>query len=86
LLDEIAVFWNKNGLGEININNINPLEIVINNCFECCSVPPVDKKLCSFSAGLLEGIITGNTGIEGTIKETECQGYGHNHCIYKMIE
>ncbi|MFP4654392.1 MAG: V4R domain-containing protein [Methanohalobium sp.] len=86
LLDEITVFWSKNGLGNVKIDDTNPPVIIVDNCFECHSMPNMDKKLCSFSAGLLEGIIAGNTGIECIIEETKCCGNGYDHCTYKMVK
>ena len=84
VLEDIAIFWDTNNLGDVSIIDTNPLSVVVHNCFDCKSMPVVGKTLCSFDEGLLEGIIFGKLGLNCTIKETECFGNGYNHCLFVM--
>jgi predicted hydrocarbon binding protein/DNA-binding transcriptional ArsR family regulator len=86
VLDDIMVFWKSHKLGYVSIVDTEPLTIIVDECFVCKSMPTVGKTLCSFEEGLFEGIFSGKLGLECKIKEMECYGTGHDHCLFVMQE
>lgn len=82
VLNDITTFWKSHKLGYVSIVDTEPLTIIVDDCFGCKSTPPVGKTLCSFDEGLFEGIFSGKFGLEFKMKETECYGTGHDHCLF----
>lgn len=82
LLAELAVFWQLHGLGEIEIDNLDPLTLVIYDCFDCSDMPDVGRTLCALVEGIIEGIFEASLKLQVRAKEVECFGTGHNHCKF----
>ncbi|HJH30095.1 MAG TPA: ArsR family transcriptional regulator [Methanosarcinaceae archaeon] len=84
VLKDTSHFWKTHNMGDMSVISMNPLTVIVYECFDCKSMPVVGKTLCSFDEGLLEGIIYGKLGLNCTIKETECFGNGYKHCLFVM--
>ena len=84
VLKDISHFWKTHNMGDISVISMDPLTVIVHDCFDCKSMPDVGKTLCSFDEGLLEGILFGKLGLNCTIKETECFGNGYEHCLFVM--
>ena len=84
LLTEMAGFWQLHGLGEIEIDNLDPLTLVIYDCFDCSDMPDVGRTLCALDEGIFEGIFEASLKLPVTAKEVECYGTGHNHCKFDI--
>lgn len=84
VLNDITTFWKSHKLGNVSIVDTEPLTIIVDDCFGCKSMPPLGKTLCSFDEGLFEGIFSGKLGLDCKMKEIECYGTGHNHCLFVM--
>ncbi len=84
VLKDISHFWKTHNMGDVSVISMDPLTVIIYDCFDCKSMPVVGKTLCSFDEGLLEGIIFGKLGLNCTFKETECFGNGYEHCLFVM--
>lgn len=82
LLVEIQDFWDKNGLGDVDIEEGK--YIVVYECFDCSEMPKVDRTLCSLDEGILEGIISEKLGISVCVEEIECFGLGEDHCKFNI--
>jgi len=86
VLRDIAAFWKSHGMGTVSIMDIDPVMILVDDCFDCKSMQCVGKTLCTFDEGLFEGIFSGKLGINCTMEEIECYGTGHDHCLFVMQE
>ena len=84
LLAELAGFWQLHGLGEIEVYNLDPLTLVIYDCFDCSDMPDVGRTLCALVEGIIEGIFEASLKLSVTVKEVECFGTGHNHCKFDI--
>ncbi|HIH86507.1 MAG TPA: ArsR family transcriptional regulator [Methanosarcinales archaeon] len=84
LLTEMAVFWQLHSLGEIEIHNLDPLTLIVHDCFDCSDMPNVGRTLCALVEGIIEGIFEASLKLSVTVKELECFGTGHNHCKFEI--
>lgn len=84
LLTELAEFWQLHGLGEIEKDNIDPLILIVNDCFDCSDMPDVGRTLCALDEGIFEGIFKASLELLVTVKELECFGTGHRHCKFDI--
>jgi predicted hydrocarbon binding protein len=84
LLSGLAEFWHLNGLGEIEIDNLDPLSLIVCDCFDCSDMPDVGRTLCALDEGIFEGIFEASLKLPVTAKEVECFGTGHNHCKFHI--
>lgn len=85
LLVEVANFWEKNRLGEIEIIKKKPLTFVVKDCYACSDMPNVGKTLCAFDEGVLKSIFDNKLHTKSTVKEIECFGTGHNNCRFVVL-
>lgn len=84
LLREMASFFELQGKGILVKKD--PLSVVVKDSFKEGSMLSIGKTLCSFEEGLIEGILEGKLGKEFRVKETECYGTGHGHCLFTITE
>ncbi|MHC1576217.1 MAG: V4R domain-containing protein [Methanosarcinaceae archaeon] len=84
ILEELSSFWSMHRLGTISVPCHDPLSIMVNDCFDCGTMPPIGITLCSFDEGILEAVLLAQLGIDCTMKETECYGTGYDHCLFVM--
>lgn len=85
LLKEIASFWEANKMGKISIIKATlPIEIIIENCYECGGMPNVGTALCALDEGLISALLDEKLGVKSTVKEKECWGLGYNHCRFTI--
>ena len=84
LLSGLAEFWQLHGLGEIEIDNLDSLTLIVHDCFDCSDMPDVGRTLCALDEGIFEGIFEASLKLSVTVKEVECYGTGHNHCKFEI--
>ncbi|AEH61191.1 transcriptional regulator, ArsR family [Methanosalsum zhilinae DSM 4017] len=82
LLEEIALFWKENGLGNLSMVDGDPVQLIISDCFGCRTMPRVNRKLCFFEEGIFEGIFFESLNKKLKVREIECCGTGHDHCLF----
>lgn len=82
LLAEVAGFWSAQGLGRVSIVDGEVPTIVVDDCFDCCTIPDIGRTQCSMDEGILEAIIEEKLKVKCSIQETECYGTGHHHCKF----
>ncbi len=84
LLDEIASFWNSNGLGEMEIAKGQLLTLTVRNCYDCMGAQ-AGEPLCSFKEGFINAILSDRTGGIGMVDEVECCGSGAAACKFRVV-
>ncbi len=84
ILQEIAVFWNGHGLGEMEIIEGNPQTFTVRNCYDCIG-SSAGETLCAFKEGFINAILTDRTGGIGNVTEVECCGSGAENCTFKVV-
>ena len=82
LAQNIAVFWETNKLGNIQIKSMNPIIIQAYDCFECEDLPQLGRPACAFDSGLLEGLFSNYYGQEVEAEETKCYAQGDDFCQF----
>lgn len=84
ILDEIAVFWNSNGLGEMEVVESHPLTFTVRNCYDCLG-GQAGEPLCSFKQGFINAILSERTGGIGAVDEIECCEKGAAACRFRVV-
>ncbi len=84
ILEEIALFWNNNGLGEMEVGDGLPLTFTVRNCYDCLG-GQAGEPLCSFKQGFINAILSERTGGMGAVDEIECCGKGAPACRFKVV-
>lgn len=82
LLAEVARFWSEQGLGKVRILDASIPTIVVDDCFDCSTIPNIGMTQCSMDEGILEAIIEEKLKVRCSIHEIECYGTGHHHCKF----
>ncbi len=83
VLSEVAVFWNRHGLGEMHIDDGEPVTFTLHNCYDCIGASAGDL-LCGFKEGFVNAILNDRTGGLGGVEEMECCGSGAAQCRFKV--
>jgi len=84
LLLEASRFWKVHELGRMRIEEVDPLVLVVEDCFDCGGMPKIGKTLCALEEGMLEAVILTRTGKRVRVVETECFGTGYTHCRFEI--
>lgn len=80
----LSVFFRENELGEITVEQEDPLVIRISGCYECQDLPKIGRPACSFDSGLLTAVFTRQTGEEVDVTETHCYAAGDPFCRFEI--
>jgi uncharacterized protein len=81
-LGNIADFWETHSLGSVEVKNLNPLTISVQDCFECSGLPYLGRPACAFDSGILESLFSLYNEEEAKVKETECYALGDKACRF----
>ncbi|HZY95047.1 MAG TPA: V4R domain-containing protein [Candidatus Bathyarchaeia archaeon] len=89
VLSQIASFWNKYGLGEMEIDNgdgkrASPVTFSLDDCYDCIGAS-AGEVLCAFKEGFVNAILTDRTGNIGSVNEIECCGSGAERCRFQVL-
>jgi hypothetical protein len=82
LLAEVSKFWADQGLGKVKMVKGDIPTIVVEDCFDCSTIPNIGITQCSMDEGILEAIIEEKLKIKCSIEEIECYATGHKHCKF----
>lgn len=82
LLKEVSEFWEAQGLGKVRVMNGDVPTLVVDDCFDCSTMPNIGLTQCSMDEGILEAIIEEKLKVKCSIEEVECYGTGHHHCKF----
>jgi hypothetical protein len=76
--------WKKNGLGNIELERLNPLTIRVTNCFECSDLPISGRPLCAFESGVFTSLFSTFYELQKKTIETHCYAMGSNLCRFEV--
>ena len=81
-LGNIAKFWETHSLGRLEIKNLKPLTIDVDDCFECSGLPYLGRPACAFDSGILEALFNIYYDQKIKVMETKCYALGDKHCTF----
>jgi len=81
-LANIATFWENHSLGSVEVKNLQPLTISVQDCFECSGLPYLGRPACAFDSGILESLFSLYNQEEVKVMETECYALGDKQCRF----
>lgn len=84
LLENIAKFWDENNLGKMEVESLDPLVIIVRDCFECKYLPVIGRSACAFDSGVLEAVFTEHFNQEIKANELKCYAKGDEYCCFKI--
>jgi predicted hydrocarbon binding protein len=84
LLTEIAGFMEFHWDCQVSVLFKGSPALQVEDNFKARSMPVIGKPFCTFTEGIIEGIIKGKLEKECRVLETECYGTGHEHCLFKI--
>ncbi|MCK9151070.1 V4R domain-containing protein [Methanobacterium alcaliphilum] len=82
MLQNLADFWQANGLGTIEVFNKEPLVIRAYDCFECELLPKTGESACALDSGILEALFSGHFAKPMVVEETKCYAKGDDYCCF----
>lgn len=82
LLKNLAKFWTSNGLGRLEIDNLEPVTVRAYDCFECGLLPNVGESACALDSGILEAVFSAHFSQEVVVNEIKCYARGDNYCCF----
>ncbi len=84
LLAEMAVFWRKYAMGQIDEVQIKPRQLFFNvyECFECSHYPNVGRPVCKFDEGVLTSLFSKKLQKDVKVTETDCYATGKGRCSF----
>ncbi|WP_286243815.1 hypothetical protein [Methanobacterium ferruginis] len=57
-LENITTFWETHSLGSVEVKNLQPLTIGVQDCFECGGLPYLSQPVCAFDSEILESLFS----------------------------
>jgi len=81
-IENIAEFWQKNKLGKIKTEKLEPLTLKAYDCFECEDLPKIGRSACAFDSGILEAIFSEYYGRAVDVEEIKCFAKGDDYCSF----
>jgi predicted hydrocarbon binding protein len=81
-IGNIAEFWEKNKLGRIKIEKLEPLTLKAYDCFECEDLPKIGRSACAFDSGILEAIFSAHYEHDVDVEEIKCYAKGDDYCSF----
>jgi predicted hydrocarbon binding protein len=83
-LKNIQEFWEEYGLGIIEFDLGEKIEITNRDCFECGLLPKTGKPACYLDGGMIESILSSFLKKEVRITETKCYTMSDNCCVFEV--
>ncbi len=84
MIDGMVKVWEKNGLGDLELESKIPLTLNIRDCFECIDLPIRGKPACAFESGVLSSLFSLYYGKQKKAIETRCYAMGSNLCRFEV--
>ena len=82
LMKNIAEFWQRNKLGRIEVESVEPLVINAYDCFECEDLPKIGRSACAFDSGIFEAVFTKFLGYGVDADEVKSYAKGDDYCSF----
>lgn len=83
-LENISEFWSHNGLGEIKIKSLRPLQLEVYKCYECMILPKGKGTACVISQGILTALFSAFYHQKVLVTETQCMTQGFECCSFDV--
>lgn len=85
-LDEapLALALYRVGLLDIIKEKLNYMKLNIYECISCYGAPNINRTLCDFEAGVLQGILAKLYG-PCNVREKYCFGTGYSFCGFEVF-
>ena len=83
-MENIADFWQRNGLGRLTFKIGQTIRITTYDCFECKLLPKTGKPACFLDTGIFEGLFTGFFNLPVSVIETQCYTMGDEKCVFEI--
>ena len=84
LIENIADFWQKKGLGRLTFEVGQIIKITTYDCFECELLPRTGKPACFLDTGIFEGLFTEFFNLPVSVIETQCYTMGDEKCVFEI--
>lgn len=82
MVSKIAEFWQKNKLGSLKIDKLDPLTIRAYDCFECEDLPKIGRSACAFDSGIFEALFSEHFSKNVNVEEVKCFAKGDDYCCF----
>jgi predicted hydrocarbon binding protein len=84
LLGEVATFWKKLGLGQIELQRIDEtgVHFHVYSCFECSHLPDIGATVCKYDEGFLTSLLQKKLHERFVAQELDCYANGADHCYF----
>ena len=83
-MENIAEFWQKNGLGRLSFKVGQIIKITTYDCFECKLLPRTGKPACFLDTGIIEGLFSEFFNMPVSVIETQCYTMGDEKCVFEI--
>ena len=80
--DNIIQFWDDNGLGKLEIELGDIINITAYECFECSLLPKKGKPTCYLDAGIFEALFANYLKKDVDVTEVKCFTMGDDCCKF----
>lgn len=80
----IQKFWGEYGLGKIEFNLGEKIEITNYDCFECGLLPKTGRPVCYLDGGIIESILSSFLKKKVIVTETKCYTMSDNCCVFEV--
>jgi predicted hydrocarbon binding protein len=82
--ENLKNFWEDYGLGRMEINIGEKIEIVVYDCFECEFLPKTGKPVCYLDSGIIESVLSSFLEKDVIATETNCFTMGDDSCVFEV--
>lgn len=83
-LKNLQKFWKDYGLGRMEFNIGEKIEITSYDCFECEFLPRTGKPACYMDKGIIESVLYSFLKKELMVTETKCFTMGDSCCVFEV--
>ena len=77
-------FWQRNGLGKVEIRLGEKIVIKNYQCFECKLLPKTGKPVCYLESGIIESSVSSFLKEDLKVNEIKCFSMGDNCCEFQV--
>ena len=84
LILNLQDFWERYSLGHLEPAGMDPITLMIYDCFECVDLPVLGRPACAFDSGMLGAIFSGYFGERNIAVETGCYATGDSFCRFEV--
>jgi sugar-specific transcriptional regulator TrmB/predicted hydrocarbon binding protein len=80
LLDEIKAYWKEHKLGKVEIIDVDPMTIRVEDFIECSKLGHLEGAGCIFTQNVVKGVVDEKLGVDSVVDEDECKGQKLGKC------